>query len=521
MPRKREVSIETAEYKALVHIAHLISTLDLNHVLTETLKHIAEVAEASKGSIVLLNRDLEPYQRYILQRNLPPEVSYIVMSQVLEGGLAGWCVRERRGAIAANVEEDERWLMLPDDEQEDVKSAMCVPFIFEDHVQGVMTLVSDEIDHFDNIDLQLATAIASQASTVIHNAYLFDNVQTHKRQLETILQNTGDPLFMLDESLQFMLVNRQAASLLQKPIDDLLEQRIDAISDNPMWGDLATKITETDDWNNPLIFELRDYINSHDYTVNVTAIQGEEDLFGYVVVFTDITAVKDLSRLKTHMLRMASHDLKNPLNIAVGYIDLLEATVQEGDVPDVDWIREVGRALDRMNNLIDELLDAERIERESQFRSTTFDPIELIQDAISDVEEQAERKKQKLVQDIETNLVPLVGDHTQLRQAMVNYLNNAIKYTPDSGTVTIHANISDSQFSFIVEDTGLGIPERLQDKIFKRGYRAYRDTIADIDGSGIGLSLVAEICRRHHGNVWFESQENVGSKFGFWIPVES
>jgi signal transduction histidine kinase len=270
-----------------------------------------------------------------------------------------------------------------------------------------------------------------------------------------------------------------------------------------------------------LIFELRDYINSHDYTVNVTAIQGEENLFGYVVVFTDITAVKDLSRLKTHMLRMASHDLKNPLNIAVGYVDLLEATVREGEIPDVDWIREVAHALDRMNNLIDELLDAERIERESQFRSTTFDPAELIQEAISDIEEQIVRKKQKLVRDIDANLVPLTGDHTQLRQAMVNYLNNAIKYTPNDGTLTVRAKISDNQFNFIVEDTGLGIPERLQDKIFKRGYRAYRETIAQIDGSGIGLSLVAEICRRHHGNVWFESQENVGSKFGFWIPVNN
>jgi PAS domain S-box-containing protein len=521
MPRKREVSIETAEYKALVHIAHLISTLDLKHVLTETLKHMTDVTEATKGSIVLLNRDHQPYQRYILQRNLPPEVSYVVMSQVLEGGLAGWCVREKRGTIAANVEEDERWLVLPDDEQEDVKSAMCVPFIFEDRVQGVMTLVSDEVDHFDAIDLQLATAIASQASTVIHNAYLFDNVQTHKRQLETILQNTGDPLFMLDESFQFMLVNRQAASLLQRTIDGLMERRIDAVSDNPMWGELATKITETKTWDNPLIFELRDYINSHDYTVNVTAIQGEENLFGYVVVFTDITAVKDLSRLKTHMLRMASHDLKNPLNIAVGYVDLLEATVHDGEIPSVDWIREVALALDRMNTLIDELLDAERIERESQFRSTTFDPNELIQDAIDNVEEQLLRKKQKLVRDIETDLIPLTGDHTQLRQAMINYLSNAIKYTPDNGTLTLRANISDSQFNFIVEDTGLGIPERLQDRIFKRGYRAYRDTIAQIDGSGIGLSLVAEICRRHHGNVWFESQEHVGSKFGFWIPVNS
>lgn len=519
MPRKRELSIETAEYKALVHIAHLISTLDLKHVLTETLKHIADVTEATKGSIVLLNREQMPYQRYILQRNLPPEVSYVVMSKVLESGLAGWCVREKRGTIAANVEEDERWLVLPDDEQEDVKSAMCVPFIFEANVQGVMTLVSDEIDHFDNIDLQLATAIASQASTVIHNAYLFDNVQTHKRQLETILQNTGDPLFMLDESFQFMLVNRQAANILQRTIDGLLNRRIDDISDNPMWGELATKITETKAWDQPLIFELRDYINSHDYTVNVTAIRGEEDLFGYVVVFTDITAVKDLSRLKTHMLRMASHDLKNPLNIAVGYVDLLEATIQEGEVPDVDWVREVSHALERMNNLIDELLDAERIERESQFRSTTFDPTELIQEAISDVEEQIARKKQTLVRDIAADLGPLTGDHTQLRQAMVNYLSNAIKYTPNGGTLTVHAHISDSQFNFIVEDTGLGIPEQLQDKIFKRGYRAYRDTIATIEGSGVGLSLVAEICRRHHGNVWFESQENVGSKFGFWIPI--
>lgn len=518
----------TDEYHALLQVAQLITTLDLDRVLTQVLQVTCDVIGARKGSILLLDANGAPYRRFILQRNLPPEMSQIAVSRVLENGLAGWVTREKQGTIVNNVHQDNRWLVLPDDDQADVASALCVPFLLDDCVQGVMTLVNDVPDSFSDHSLELAMAIAGQASMVIHNAYLFDDVQTHQRQLETVLQNVGEPIFMLNHDFRFTLINQEAVMLLNKSPRELIGQPLDTLTDNPMWVDLTKQLLETSFGGSTngeggrlhYVFELRDEQAGRDFKVNVARVKGDTGFPAYVVIFSDITSMKDLSRLKSHMLRMASHDLKNPLHIALGYINLMQSDIDEGLGVDSAWVAEVFKALDRMNGLIDDLLGEDRIERESKFRSSLINPYQLVDDTVNAVVDQLVWKRHHLVYDIALNMNEIRGDAAQLRQAMVNYMTNAIKYTPTEGTITIHARIEQGRFHFAVTDTGIGIPEALQADIFQRGYRADRAAIEGIEGTGIGLSLVEEICRRHKGRAWFTSKEGEGSTFGFSIPVE-
>lgn len=510
-----------AEYRALLQIAQLVTTFDLEHVLSEILRIMIDVFEAKKGSIILIDRDGSPYRRFILQRHLPPETSRITVGQVMQNGLAGWCVREKRGAAVADVSQDERWLIFVDEEHVDVHSAMCVPLLFENEVQGVMTLVSNVTGHFTDNHLELATAIAGQASIVVHNAYLFDEVQTHRRQLDTIFQSMGEPLFLLNRHLEFQLVNPEAALLLNASANALIGKRIDTLSDKLIWKELATKLTEADFSSGHQVFELYDNITERDFRVTVAVVDSDAELFGYIIIFIDVTSMKDFSRLKSHMLRMARHDLKNPLNIALGYTNMIQIDLTQDLPVNADWIDEIFRSLERLNGLIDELLDEERAERESKFRSGMINPYSLLQDVVVAMEDQLTWKHQRLVQNIATDLPPFEGDHAQLRQAMINYLSNASKYTPENGLITITAYTAEERFLFTIEDTGIGIPVHLQHDIFRRGYRADRDAISDITGSGVGLSLVAEICRRHKGSVWFTSQEGIGSIFGFSIPLQS
>jgi signal transduction histidine kinase len=220
------------------------------------------------------------------------------------------------------------------------------------------------------------------------------------------------------------------------------------------------------------------------------------------------------------MMRMASHDLKNPLSIIWGYVELVRGDIEAGNMPEMQLINGITRALDRMDKLIDELLDAERLKRESRFRDNLIHPAQIIRQSIVETEEAVGNKKQKIVENIGADLPPLMGDATQLRQAMINFLTNAIKYTPQGGTITVHASADAGKFHFAVEDTGIGIPLDMQSGIFNQLYRAMRPEIADIEGTGVGLSLVKEIVDRHKGQVWFRSQEGEGSVFGFWIPIQ-
>ena len=115
----------------------------------------------------------------------------------------------------------------------------------------------------------------------------------------------------------------------------------------------------------------------------------------------------------------------------------------------------------------------------------------------------------------------MFGHQTQLRQAISNLVDNAIKYTPEGGTVTVGLALQGGRFAFRVTDTGYGISPQRQLRLFERFYRALEPETDHIPGTGLGLSLVKTVIERHGGEVWFESTLGEGSTFGFWLPVPS
>ncbi|PJF45195.1 MAG: hypothetical protein CUN55_00055 [Phototrophicales bacterium] len=515
-------SVERQKYEALLAISRLVAKSDISEVLGEILRITIEAIDAYTGSIFLFERGTNLCRHFILQRDLSIEMSQIAVQQVLENGLAGWVMRHQTGDIIEDITTDSRWTTLPNDElSSKVRSALSVPLMFNEEVLGILTLVNEQPHHFNTNDLELAMAIGRQAGLVIHNAYLFESRQEQENRLAAILQNIGQPLLMLRPDFHVLLANHAAATLAEKPLESIQNVHLSKISPNSMWQALNEKLLALgeDLAKQQHTFELYSPDTAQDFSVNVSPVDYQGETVGYVIVFNDLTVMNDLNRLKTHMLRMASHDLKNPLNIAVGYVSLMQSELAEGQPIDPLWMDELLKSLIRMNHLIEELLDEERIERESRFRSADIDILELLDEVISEMKELAARKQQVLVRHFRDEYPPLQGDRSQLRQAMINYISNAIKYTPPKGQIDIEAYVEDRRFHFVVTDNGIGIPKAMQDQIFQPGYRAERDEISQIKGSGVGLSLVAEICRRHHGHVWFESEEGRGSRFGFWVPL--
>lgn len=514
-------SVERQKYEALLAISRLVAMSDIGAVLGEILRITIDAINANNGSIFLFERGTNLCRRFILQRDLPLEMSLIAVQQVMDNGLAGWVMRHQLGDIVYDVQTDPRWTKLPNDDQGFVQSALSVPLMFNNDVLGILTIVSDKPNHFSANDLELAMAIGRQAGLVIHNANLFESSQEQENRLSAILQNIGQPLLMIDHGLHVMIANQAAERLTGVGADKMRHVHLANLSAGSMWRTLSERLVNLGDSlaTQQHTIELQNPETSQDFNVNVSPVIYDNETVGYVIVFTDLTLMHDLNRLKTHMLRMASHDLKNPLNIAVGYVTLMQAELADGQSIDPLWVEELLKSLVRMNRLIDELLDEQRIERESRFRSGRIDILELLDDVVGEMGEHAARKQQTLIQTFNNEYPPLQGDRSQLRQAMINYVSNAIKYTGEGGEIEVEAYIDQNRFYFIVTDNGVGIPDAMQADIFQPGYRANRADISDIEGSGVGLSLVAEICRRHRGQVWFESEEGIGSRFGFWVPL--
>lgn len=507
----------------LVQIAQLLATLDLDAVLWQTIDLATKTVGAARGTFFLWDEQGETLQRFISAQDYDAEARQIVSRRVLEQGLAGWVMHHQQSALIEDTLTDARWVILDaEKELQRVRSVLCVPFFVQGELRGIMTLEHPQPNYFTPDHLRLVEAAANQAAASLYNAQLFDRVQGQQRQLQAVLDSVSESLLVLDTRFCVRLVNPAALSLIGAELSDVLGLNLESLAErlaNPFLAQLAEKLALALQEGGHR-FEARDERSKRDFVVNVARINAKRAAeSGYVLALSDVSSLKDLTRLKTHMIQMASHDLKNPIGVLRNYLDVIRADVESGVLPDVLFLENMHKVLARMEALVVNLLDIQRAEAAEPLKREIFDPRTLINAALEDMQPSLHARQQTLIQDIQPNLRPLNGDFDRLREAINNLLDNASKYTPEGGSITVIASSEDERFTFSVKDSGYGIPADQQASIFQPYFRAKQALTQHIDGSGVGLSLVKEIIERHGGQVWFTSKEGQGSTFGFWLPI--
>lgn len=231
--------------------------------------------------------------------------------------------------------------------------------------------------------------------------------------------------------------------------------------------------------------------------------------------------VSELEQLKTDMIRIAAHDLRNPVGVMVGYLELLEWSLDDKltDKQRVQ-IQAMMRAAQRMEKITTDILSLERIEKLHLDRTQKIELNEVVKESFDDLAGQARQKKQTITLHAGENDKFIVqADGAQIREAVANLISNAIKYTPEEGMIDVYVNKVDSCVEFKVVDTGYGIPEDQQVSLFQPFFRAASDETASIEGTGLGLHLVKNIITRHEGKMIFNSVYGKGSTFGFSLPI--
>lgn len=232
--------------------------------------------------------------------------------------------------------------------------------------------------------------------------------------------------------------------------------------------------------------------------------------------------VSRLEQLKTDMIRIASHDLRNPLSTILGYIDLIDWALSElpekGELP--NYLETMGIAARRMQKIILDILSLERIEMAAQNPlHDQFDLRETVRALYEEHVPQAVRLKRKMNLHIADAAMLVQGDAAQLREAISNLISNAIKYTRDEGRIEVRLWQQDRRVIYEVEDNGYGIREEQQARLFQPFYRARTAETVSIEGTGLGLHLVKNIIDRHGGAMRFKSVYGDGSTFGFELPL--
>jgi signal transduction histidine kinase len=232
-------------------------------------------------------------------------------------------------------------------------------------------------------------------------------------------------------------------------------------------------------------------------------------------------AVQAANKAKSEFVSLVTHELRVPLTSIRGYTDLLLGEMA-GPIsePQREFLSTVKRNLDRMSVLIRDLSDINRIESgRMQFDMSAFDLLEVVEHVASDLQEAIEGREQTLQLDLPEMLPDVYGDQTRIAQVLTNLVSNAYKYTPQEGQITVRARREADAARVDVVDTGVGISEEDQERLFTQFFRSDDRLVREQTGWGLGLSIVKKMVELQGGEVGFSSELGRGSTFWFTLPL--
>lgn len=229
--------------------------------------------------------------------------------------------------------------------------------------------------------------------------------------------------------------------------------------------------------------------------------------------------LKELDRLKSDFVSMVSHELRTPLTNINGSVELM---LQAGDTLEPETQRQmlhiIGEQSARLTRLVKGILNVSRIEsRNLYLHIEPVDILSLVRKVIVNLSTNAGNHRFDVMED--DRLPPVWADPDRVEEVLTNLLDNAVKYSPEGGTITIAAHPQDGAMVISVTDRGMGIPERERDKIFDKFYRIERGDARETYGHGLGLYISKKLVEAHGGHMWVESELGAGSAFSFTLPL--
>ncbi len=484
------------------------STLDLDQVLRRVLQVTTQSLGAEQGFFFLLDPAGRAVRRFVARTDASVEEIESTTAQVLERGLAGWALYHREVALAADTSADERWIQ-PFDASLPTGSALVVPLVHGEQVNGLLTLFHSHRNFFTPQHAALAEAIAMQAAIAVENARLHGKVQQERAALEYLIAHLPEPLLLITRSGKVLVANR-AASELWAGID------LSTANFHDLFTALQTREAFAQAYKTGAVqhFSLP-WEDGRYFDVSIAFLPE----VGVVIFLHDVTALERLNVLKSQLVATASHDLKNPLSWIYGYAAMLD--LEEDLSPTAaQCVRGILSSIAKMQALIDDLLDLYRIEgRGPNSRPGKSDVTRAIQTVYHEAQASAFQKQQQIIINVPDHLPEARIEPLRLAQVLDNLVSNAIKYTHAGGRILIAAELQDNGILVRVEDNGPGIPQEAMEHLFEQFFRIDREESTERAGTGLGLSIVRAIIQDCGGKVGVQSQEGQGSTFWFWLPL--
>ena len=362
--------------------------------------------------------------------------------------------------------------------------------------------------------------VGQLAKTLNQMAYQLDRtireITTERDRLRGVLSGMREGVILTDRDGRIVLTNDALLNLFNvtSPIEG--RTAIETIRDAKLHGAIDTALKNKQE----VIEEIELAVpRERILYVHVVPLGVPADLTGTVVVMYDITQLKRLEKVRRDFVANVSHELNTPLAAIKGYAETLLDKEPDDKETVEKFLKIICKHVNRMSKLVSDLLALSKLESETyaplfgsqNVQKIVASSIEILKDAL-------EKKSLSYTVDIPPNLPPVKADEKGFEQIILNLLDNAVKFTPDGGTISITAQEEASNIKVAVSDTGIGIPMNDIPRIFERFYRVNKDRSRELGGTGLGLSIIKHIVQAHGGQVWVESQVGQGSTFYIAIP---
>ena len=521
-------SLQLRQRDYLLRISRaMTSRLDLPSLLRLILNSAVEMVGGEVGLLVLRQADgrLAPQAIY----GLPPAKATQVAALLRDG-------RDQAGQADGSWNLPELSLpLLAAAAGIPLRQVVQMPLRIEDELVGAIYAFRSGGAAFGVNERQVLQSFADQAAIAVRNARLYEQVSAEKRRLDAIIENSASGVMMLSPDRRVQVLNRALSAMTGWPAEEAVGQ--------PCWKVLALENASGPNLCDPeappaLPFEIDPaqpasgvaslYVEGDllrpggsRLTLGVTYTPLYDDagrLLNIIVNVVDITRFREAEQMKSTFVSVISHELKTPVSLIKGYAGTLRR-------PDAAWDQEtladglavIEEEADRLNALIDNLLDASRIQAGVfKLERSDVDLLRLARKVVDGFRLQTDKHQFQL--DFPADLPSVLADEGRIRQVLDNLVSNAIKYSPQGGAIRIGAWQDGPEVTVYVADQGIGIPTDEQSRLFDSFYRVDSGLRRQTKGTGLGLYLCKAIVEAHDGRIWVRSEPGKGTTFFFALP---
>ncbi|MEP6909530.1 MAG: GAF domain-containing protein [Actinomycetota bacterium] len=429
---------------------------------------------------------------------------------------AGDVVQARAPVVFVDAAEDSR--LVADDPilAAGHSGYLGVPLVgLEGGFQGVLAVYSQAPRAWREEEIEALAALAGNASAVLSNAELYQRVAMERERSYAILGNIADGIVAVDREGKVVLWNQaaeqitgvpSAAALGRTPLEVL--QRELASDDETAHGERLVSVQRGGEeaWLSLTEAIMRDPVGA---------------VSGRIFAFRDVSAERIVEQMKSDFVSTVSHELRAPLTSIYGFAEtLLRRDVHFGEPEQQTFLGYIASEAQRLTSIVDTLLGVARLEAgDLHVELVPTDVRTVVSEAVASVSHTSDVNGHKFVLHLPDEPLAASADGEKLSQVLTNLLDNAVKFSPQGGTVTVEANRRSGRVEVRVVDEGQGIPEAERERIFSKFHRA--ESSRRPGGAGIGLFIARGLVSAMGGRIWVDSVEGGGSSFAFELPLAS